>query len=79
MKIESAQPEVLYITNLPDLDPIHVYFLNIEPGRGYVTITCYGCAWTSWFGAMSGRTIQQFVSAAGTDYLVTKLGITQYL
>ena len=61
------------------LDSIRVYWHNIEPGKGYVTITCYGCAWNSWFGAMPANTIQEFFKRANTDYLVNKLGVTQWL
>lgn len=57
------------------LDPIHVYWVNLEPGAGYVTITCYGDSWTQYFGAMSGQTIQQFFARADVEYLVNALGI----
>jgi hypothetical protein len=61
------------------LDPIEVFWRNIDAGKGSVTITCYGCAWTAYFGATGERTIQEFFAAADTDYLVTKLGITPLL
>jgi hypothetical protein len=71
--------EVLDIPGTPSLDRIEVFWRNYEPGRGSVTITCYGSAWTAYFGAMGEFTIQQFFSCAGTDYLVNKLGITPQL
>jgi hypothetical protein len=71
--------EVLDIVGDPSLDRIEVYWRNYEPGKGSVTITCYGSAWTAYFGAMSGSTIQQFFTSAGTDYLVNKLGLTPQL
>ncbi len=61
------------------LDGIDVIWRNDEPGRGSVTITCWGSAWTCYFGGMCGETIQQFFARADTSYLVSKLGITPHL
>src|SRR6266536_1660800 len=61
------------------LDRIEVFWVDYEPSRGSVTITCWGSAWTVYFGVMSGRTIRKFFADCSTDYLVTKLGITQWL
>ncbi len=65
--------EAIQIHGAPALDPIEVFWRNYEPGIGSVTITCYGAAWTAYFGGMSGQTIQQFFGAASADYLVNKL------
>lgn len=54
-------------------DPIQTYWADSGPGAGYVTITCSGEAWTAYFGAMNGKTIQQFFAEADTDYMVGKL------
>jgi hypothetical protein len=70
---------VLEIPEQPGLDRINVYWHNVRPSQGYVTITCWGCAWTSWFGAMGDNTIETFFLHCGPDYLVNKLGITQWL
>lgn len=67
------------IVGAPGLDPIHVYWHDFEPSKGSVTITCYGSAWTAYFGAMGGDTIRQFFARADVGYLVTKLGITPLL
>ncbi len=56
------------------LDAIHVFWYNIAPGIGHATITCWGLAWTCYFGAMGTDTIQGFFVEAGTDYLINKLG-----
>lgn len=77
----SAQPisvEAMQIS-ADGLDDIHVFWVNLSPGVGSVTITCYGCAWTCWFGAMRGQTIQQFFAEVDSYYLWTKLGITPAL
>lgn len=60
------------------LDPITIFWQDWAPGRGAVTITCYGSAWTCYFGAMSDRTIRQFFAEADSDYLVKKLKDAQW-
>jgi hypothetical protein len=62
-----------YISAIKGVDPIHVFWQNVGEGQGYATIICYGSAWTVYFGAMGGRTIQRFFLDADVDYLVTKL------
>ncbi len=71
--------EVIEIPEAAGLDAIQVYWYDIGPEKGHVTITCWGSAWTSYFGAMGGRTISQFFAACDRDYLETKLGITSHL
>jgi len=67
------------IRDVPSLDPILVYWNNCEPSQGYVTLVCWGCAWSCYFRAMSGKTIREFFAYADTPYLVNKLGNTQFL
>lgn len=71
--------EVLTIAPAGALDSITVYWHNFSPGRGQVTLTCWGAAWTAYFGGMSGNTIQEFFAGADVGYLVNKLGFTQWL
>ena len=59
--------DAVYLTDVPGLDPIHVFWQNVEPGKGYCTILCYGQAWTVYFGAMSGDTIQKFFAGASVS------------
>ncbi len=62
------------------LDPIHVFWMDSDPpGRGYVTIICYGQSWTAYFGGMSGKTIREFFASCDTGYLLSKLGIGPHL
>jgi len=71
--------EAIEITGVAALDPIQVYWRNLELGQGHVTIVCWDCAWSAYFGAMGHRTIQQFFAEVDIDYLVVKLGVTQLL
>ncbi len=72
--------QVTHIPESPGLDSITVYWEDFSPGRGQITITCFGSAWTSWFGGMTAQnTIKQFVAAVSVSYLVDKLGRTPHL
>ncbi len=72
MIVTSVEAEAVRVV-ASGLDPIHVFWVNVEPGQGYATVICYGCAWSVYFGAMSGRTIQRFFAEVGTDYLVNAM------
>lgn len=71
--------EAIEIPAAGPLDAIQVYWRDVGVGQGYVTITCWGSAWTCYFGGMNGRTIREFFAECDTSYLVNKLGITQHL
>lgn len=66
--------EVVNIPKSKNLDPITVYLKDHGPGRGEITITCFGESWTNFWGAMGKETIRQFFATAETDYLMKKLG-----
>lgn len=71
--------KLLQIPEQNGLDQINVYWHDVRPGQGYVTITCWGAAWTAWFGAMGDVTIEQFFISSGPDYLVNKLIPVQWM
>nr|WP_297529424.1 hypothetical protein [uncultured Roseateles sp.] len=59
-----------------ELDPSTVFFEDFEPGRGQMTVVCWGRAWTHYWGAMGGNPthdIRSFVLKAWTGYIVGKL------
>ena len=56
------------------VDQIEVFVRNAEPGRGSLTVTCWGRAWTAWWGAMGGgATVQQFIARVDADYVANCL------
>ncbi len=64
------------IENAPSLDTIHVFWMDVAPGQGYVTVICYGQAWSAYFGAMGGaegRGIKEFFAACDTSYMINKM------
>lgn len=80
-QIEPAAPvhEVINIPAQKGLDPITVFLKDYEPGRGEITITCYGDAfggsWTNFWGAMGkDRGIREFFLSCDNGYLLSKLG-----
>lgn len=79
MTVTPVSIEAFMITDAPGLDAIHAFWMDVAPGAGYVTVICYGSAWTAYFGAMGGRTIRQFIADVDVDYLVTRMGLTPQL
>lgn len=70
MKVTETKVQSFEITEVERLDPIRVMAENYEPGRGRITITCYGKAWTSFWPAMGGDTVQQFFIRVSNGYLI---------
>ncbi|ENJ9863796.1 hypothetical protein AB2X26_004552 [Salmonella enterica] len=58
------------ITGAERLDPVRVMIENYELGKGRITITCYGKAWTGAWFAMGGDTVQEFIKRVSNDYLI---------
>jgi hypothetical protein len=75
----SEKVDLTIVPHSDGLDEVVAYWRNFEPGKGSVVLTCWGSAWTCYFGGMMGQTIQQFFAGCGADYLVNKLGCTQHL
>lgn len=61
------------------IDPITVFWQDFAINKGAVTITCWGSSWTCYFGGMGSNSIKEFFIKANTSYLVSKLGVTQWL
>ena len=75
MNIAKSTTETMLITGAERLDPITVFTEDYEPGKGRITIVCWGQVWaaTGYWGAMSGETIKQFFRASHPDYLLSTL------
>jgi len=74
MRITSSQVIKHRITDLFALDPVTVIAEDIEPGKGKITIECYGESWTAYWGAMGEtKTISQFFCSCDKHYLAGKL------
>lgn len=55
------------------LDPSTAFLEDFEPGRGQLTLVCWGRAWTHFWGAMGSDDLRGFLLGASTGYLVGKL------
>lgn len=73
MKIEAIHPEVLRVTDIPNLDSITIILRDTSPRCGEITIACYEKAWTAFFWALGNHTIRSFVLMADANYLAQKL------
>lgn len=74
-----SERTVLEIPSSGALDAITVFWENISDGKGSVVITCWGSAWTCYWGGMGTESIQEFFRTRSTSYLAEKLGNTQWL
>jgi hypothetical protein len=72
MNSESVEFKTITIYDIDCLDPVTVHTRSIPKGTGQITITCFGKAWTAWFGSIGDNTVEEFVSNAGNDYLAGK-------
>jgi len=55
------------------LDPIQIYLTDTAPKQGSITITCYGSAWTAWWGSIGSKSVAEFVAQCDPTYLAGKL------
>lgn len=58
------------VTGAERLDPVRVMIENYEPGKGRITITCYGKAWVGAWLAMGGDSVQEFIKRVSNEYLI---------
>lgn len=74
MIVEKSNVMAFTITDIERLDPVRVMIENYEPGRGRITITCYGKAWTAaWFAMGEKSTVQEFFQRVNNEYLIRNL------
>jgi len=73
MNTNKQQIEAYILTDLDRLDPVTVYVTNYKPGSGRIVIECFGSAWASYWGGMSGMTLQEFFISSENDYLLNNL------
>jgi len=78
MKTGILSVNAFCVTDHANLDRITVYYHDFEPGKGQVTIVCYGEAWTAFWGAMGTRTILQFLTECDISYIVGRLMGAQF-
>ncbi|PAC67742.1 hypothetical protein CGS27_25770, partial [Enterobacter cloacae] len=70
MKVEKSDVLAFTISDVERLDPVRVMIENYDPGKGRITITCFGKAWTGAWFAMGGDTVQDFIKHVSNEYLI---------
>lgn len=70
MKVEKSDVLAFTISEVERLDPVRVVIENISPGKGLLTITCFGRSWNGSWGSMGDDTVQEFVKRVSNDYLI---------
>ncbi|EEM9676033.1 hypothetical protein GI383_19540 [Salmonella enterica] len=70
MTVEKINVLSFIITGAERLDQVRVMIENYEPGKGRITITCFGKAWTGAWFAMGGDTVQEFIKRVSNEYLI---------
>jgi hypothetical protein len=74
MKVARSTIERLKISETK-LDPISVYLEDLGPGRGKITIECFGKSWSaSWPAMGKDNTVSDFVSSCDHEYLIGCFG-----
>ncbi|MFU0887888.1 hypothetical protein [Kluyvera sichuanensis] len=68
--VEKIDVMAFTVTGAERLDPVRVMIENYEPGKGRITITCYGKAWTGAWFAMGGDSVQKFIKRVSNEYLI---------
>ncbi len=73
MEIQESKVSKLILTGLDKLDYVCVILQDFDDGQGNIIITCFGEAWTAYWGAMGKRTIREFILSADEYYLAKSL------
>lgn len=77
MKTELSTVRKLYLTEITEprtIDPVTVYLEDLGPGRGKITIECFGQSWSSFWPAMGKTTtITEFFLRCDEHYLMKNL------
>ncbi len=73
MKITNSQIDRILLTDLKGLDPIAIILIDHSQGQGSIIITCYGKAWTAFWGGMGPLKVADFVLSCDEYYLAKNL------
>lgn len=72
MNIEQSKITKLLIRDLKALDPVTVTIEDLHEWAGIITITCYGKAWTAYWGSM-GCNLAEFFCSCDNQYIAKNL------
>lgn len=72
MKISKGNCEKIRIVGADKLDPIDLYLDELDDKAAHVTIICYGCSWTTYFGSPGNDGIKSFIGRCNASYLLNR-------
>lgn len=73
MKIITTTITKYELIGIDHLDPITIILEDLGPRTGRLTISCYGEAWTAYWGGMGERPLIDFLLSCNVDYVSDKL------
>lgn len=73
MDVKGGVVNKIVLSKIDRLDPVTVFTEDFTRGQGQITITCYGKAWTAFWGAIGDQTIAEFFCDCDIDYIAEKL------
>ena len=82
MKITTKPCTMLVVDDLLHdrrLDPVRIITENFEPGKGRIILVCYDTAWVGYWGAMGGKTVEEFFMSCDAEYLAGNMGCSGHL
>ena len=66
--------EIFTSPAIPGLDPVTMYFQNLEGRSGRITLICYDMALTAYYSSPGSDGIKAFFMECGADYLSGNFG-----
>ena len=77
MQVNTSSATKLVLTGLMEshgIDPVCIFLEDYGPGKGKVTVECYGKAWSSYWPAMGERSVAEFFVGCAAGYVAKKFG-----
>jgi len=72
MRVSTKSVTKVIIEDIDNLDNVNVALEEYGPGRGKVTIDCFGDAWSHYWGAMGEKNLIDFIISCDCYYLAKK-------
>lgn len=73
MNVQHQTISKLRISDVPRLDPVNVYVERVRDNAGHLTLTCFGKAWTAYWGNTGMENVTDFIISSDIGYLASCL------
>ena len=78
MQVIDIKFEAFQILNAKALDPIAVILHDLGDSKGRLIVECWGSAWATYWGAMGGKTLREFIVSCDADYIQNRMWCQQH-